>query len=217
MIKNLIFDLGGVVINIDFDRSVRAFASLGIENFQNLFHRTIQLDLFAKYEIGAYTDNEFRNELRTLCGTQVDDHTLDKAWNAMLLDFPSSRLQLLQDLKKRFNIYLLSNTNNIHYQAFQQQLKTQHGINGLEEIFHKTYFSHQIQLRKPDSQAYQIILKEHDFNPQETLFIDDAPQNIGGAQKVGLQTLWINTNNNADILHYFNSDGKIEGFETIHD
>jgi len=188
-IKHIIFDLGGVILNLDYQRTFTAFEALGVKDFTSLYNQFKGSRLFDELETGHVSENVFLQEMQKHVTPGVTDQQIIDAWNAMLLDFPLQRLQLLQQLQLHYNTYLLSNTNAIHLERFNQILQESRGIPSLAAFFNKAYYSHLIGYRKPDKEAYQVIIDEHQLNPAETLFIDDLLQNIEGARAVGLQTI----------------------------
>lgn len=188
-IKSIIFDLGGVILNIDYQLTDKAFTDLGVANFSVLYSQFSASSLFEDLETGRVTQEEFMNAMQPHLPEGTDQAAVTKAWNAMLLDFPLARLQLLQQLRNYYGIYLLSNTNAIHLQAFNEMLEKSRGIPSLAAFFDKCYYSHEIGYRKPEPQAYQVILDENGLNPEETLFIDDTLPNVEAAQKLGIQAI----------------------------
>ena len=187
-IKNIIFDLGGVIMNIDFKKTEAAFAELGFTDFKQHMTQFHITPFFEEYETGKINDDEFVQGIQKIAGKPLTEQQIIQAWNALLLDFPLERIELLEKLKKHYRIFLLSNTNALHYAAFQQTL---HALTGkfLEDIFEKTYFSHTAHLRKPDAAIYQLVLDESKLNATETLFIDDTASNFSGAEEIGIQIL----------------------------
>ncbi|CAL1521196.1 HAD family phosphatase [Chitinophaga sp. MM2321] len=188
-IKNIIFDLGGVLLNINYKLTNDAFVALGVTNFHELYTQFQGADLFNNLETGHISTAEFLEEMHRHVPESVTDEALTTAWNAMLLDFPLQRLQLLQQLRQHYNLYLLSNTNAIHLEAFNKILQESRGIPSLTTFFEKAYYSHLMGYRKPDKASYQLVLEENNLKAEETLFIDDTLPNIEGAQAVGLQTI----------------------------
>ena len=185
----IIFDLGGVILNIDYQKTIQACKNLGILNFEALYTQAQQSHLFDKLEVGGITDTVFYNEINKLTAINLSNDDIKTAWNAMLLDLPENRIAFLKDLAKSTPIYLLSNTNSIHFTAFQSIIETSFGKKELlEDIFIQTYYSHQIGKRKPNAGAFELIIEDHKLNPENTLFIDDSLQHIEGAKRVGLQT-----------------------------
>lgn len=187
-LKNIIFDLGGVIVNIDYQLTTQAFFNLGLADFDTLFSQAKQNDLFDIYEKGLISSSDFRNEIRKYIGDNFDDTIIDNAWNAMLLDVPEQRLELLKKTKAKYNTFLLSNTNDIHIETFNAYLKEKHAINDLSNHFNKLYLSYKVGMRKPDAEIFKLVLSENNLKPEETLFIDDSSQHIESAKKLGLQT-----------------------------
>jgi len=188
MIKNIILDLGGVVINIDYQLTIDAFEKLGIVNAHEFYSQQQQTNLFDLLEKGNISDDSFRDEIRKFAQKNLSDEAIDNAWNAMLLDFPPARLETLMLLKSKYKTFLLSNTNSIHYRAYTQTLKTNFGKENLSDYFHKEYYSHLIKRRKPNPDVFRFVINDQNLQPHETLFIDDSKQHILGAQSVNLQT-----------------------------
>jgi glucose-1-phosphatase len=187
MVKQIIFDLGGVLINLDFQATSDAFKKLGAANFDAAYTQLKQSEVFDRLDRGEISDEDFRNYLREFMPQSVSDEALDAAWNAMILDFPAARLQWLLELKERMPIYLLSNTNHIHVRHFSAYLKAAQGVNDLKTYFNRAYYSCEIGLRKPDVAAFEFVLQENNLLPHETLFIDDTHHHVAGALQAGLQ------------------------------
>ncbi|TWI91642.1 putative hydrolase of the HAD superfamily [Chitinophaga japonensis] len=188
-IRHIIFDLGGVILNIDYQRTYQAFETLGVRDFTSLYNQFRGSRLFDDLETGRVEPAGFLQAMRQHVGPAVTNEQIIDAWNAMLLDFPLQRLQLLQQLQQHYDTFLLSNTNAIHLEKFNRMLLESRGLPSLDTLFNKAYYSHLIGYRKPEKEAYQVILDEHRLNPAATLFIDDTLPNIEGAQAVGLQTI----------------------------
>lgn len=186
-IKNIIFDLGGVILNIDYHLTINAFKDLGVKNFDSLFTQAQQVGVFDRMDKGLITPQEFRDEIRHIAGTPLTDWQIDGAWNAMLLDFPLSRLELLGRVKNHYKTFLLSNTNAIHIEDYNKILFNTFGVQNLSVFFDREYYSHLIHMRKPDADVFELILKENNLKPEETLFIDDSIQHVEGAKKLGIQ------------------------------
>jgi FMN phosphatase YigB (HAD superfamily) len=189
-IRHIIFDLGGVLLNLDYSRTEQAFRDLGIKNFDEMFSQLKQTPLFDDLEVGRIGRAEFVHGVRAAAGIEVSDEEILKAWNAMLMDFPLHRLQLLQQLRLHYDLFLLSNTNEVHEEAFNLILNQAHGIS-IAMLFDKVYLSHRIAMRKPDAVVFQHILDENGLQAQHTLFIDDSPQHIEAAKTLGIQTVWL--------------------------
>lgn len=183
---NIIFDLGGVILNIDYDLTIDAFKLLGVPTFDKEYTQAAQSILFDAFERGEIADTDFRAELCHQMGLVLTDAQLDNAWNAMLLDLPAQRLSLLSALHTNKRIFLLSNTNRIHVRSFERSIKDTHGINDLTSVFEKTYYSCEVGMRKPEERIFRMVIESHGLNPNDTLFIDDSYQHIEGARKAGL-------------------------------
>jgi HAD superfamily hydrolase (TIGR01509 family) len=185
--KNIIFDLGGVILNLDNQRTEDAFVSMGVTRFRDLFGLGHAASFFKEYEIGKIDDRQFVQSLKELAGVSVPDKTVVDGWNAMLLDFPPERIALLDELRKRYRVFLFSNTNALHLSALQQIYRDAYGGRNLDDHFEKAYYSHLLGMRKPAKESYLHILRENGLEAGETLFIDDALVNVEGANAAGLQ------------------------------
>lgn len=188
--KNIIFDLGGIILNIDFKQAALAFAQLGIGNFNEYYTLQTITPLFEKLEIGAIDPENFYNGFRELAKfPSLTNEQIMYAWNALLIDFPPERIQWLKNIKNRYSIYLLSNTNQIHYNAFREIYKQQIGDGEFDSLFIKAYYSHNMGMRKPSKEIFETVLKNERLLAEETVFIDDSEANVLAAAAVGLQTI----------------------------
>ncbi len=188
-IKNIIFDLGGVFMDIDFALTEQAFVDLGITNFKELFTQHHASPLFEDLETGKISPEEFYDLFRAEVKTDLTNDQIKYAWNALLINFPAERLHWLEQIKSRYNIYLFSNTNQIHYDAFIEIFKNESGKEDFNQYFIKAYYSQTLGLRKPYKESYLKIIEEQNLIAAETLFIDDTPKNIVGAKEAGLQAI----------------------------
>lgn len=199
--KAIIFDLGGVILNIDYNKTIEAFKKLGVLNFDELYTQAQQNNVFDDIETGKITPQAFRDYIKTNSEQTLTNQQIDTAWNAMLLDLPAERIALLRELGKQYPIYLYSNTNKIHLDAFRLIIENQHGnANLLEELFITTYYSHELHMRKPNANGFEHIIEENNLIAEDTLFIDDSIQHIEGAKNVGLQTIWLNQKDITEIF-----------------
>ena len=187
-IKNIIFDLGGVLLDIDFLQSQQAFAQLGIHNFKEMVSPFKGNDLFNALETGMDTDL-FYHQFRQLSATSLSNQTIEEAWCALLIGFRKKSIEQLAALKQNYNTYLLSNTNEIHLQRIHQMFRNDFNNMELDECFEAAYYSHRIQIRKPAAEAWLHIINHHSLSASETLFIDDGAENIKAAKQLGLQTI----------------------------
>jgi len=194
-VKNIIFDLGGVLINLNYQLTRKAFEDLGVEDFDAFYTQHAANPLFENLEVGAIEPEAFYEALREATGLALSDTQLETAWNAMLLDFPVERLAWLDQIKNKYNIYLFSNTNAIHYKAFTTIYAQTAPLIGLppdfNHFFKEAHYSHTLGQRKPEVAAFEAVLAKSGLGPAQTLFIDDTISNIEGAQKAGLQTLFL--------------------------
>jgi len=190
-IKHIIFDLGGVLLNIDYNLTRDAFVATGIENFDEIYSQLHQESLFDQWEMGLMTRQEFVQTLQRASARPISEEQILSAWNAMLQDFPVRRLQLLQQLRLYYDLFLLSNTNEVHEEAFNGILMRQHGIPNLGVFFDKVYLSHRVGMRKPDPEIFRRVLTDNQLKPEQTLFIDDSPQHIAGAKEAGIQAIYL--------------------------
>jgi len=189
-IQNIIFDLGGIILNIDLKQTELAFAELGVGNFNDYYTLQSAMPLFEKLETGAITPIEFYNEFRKLSKVSLTNDQIMNAWNALLRGFPKERIDWLKQVSKRYKIYLLSNTNQIHYNSFINSFKREFNEN-FNDLFIKAYYSYQLGLRKPSKEIFEIVLKKENLQASETVFIDDSEANIKAAASVGLQTIFL--------------------------
>ncbi len=201
-IDAIIFDLGGVILNIDYTKTSDEFKKLGCTNFDELYSQASQNGLFDDFETGKISTPAFINQLLDFLPTNTTANQVVAAWNAMLLDFPIENLSLLGQIKEKKNTYLLSNTNEIHIKAFNRKLEQQVGKQSLHSYFINTYFSNEIGLRKPHPETFEFVCIQNNLIPERTLFIDDSIQHIQGAKTIGLQTFHLAKNDS--ILNHFN-------------
>jgi len=189
MIKNIIFDLGVVLLNIDFQKTMGAFKKLGISDVDEIFSGYTQTDFFDSFEKGLSSPEEFRNEIRKNITGTISDEMIDEAWNAMILDFPAEKINLLISIRNQFRTFLLSNTNAIHFPVYNKLIQDNYKINDLSDLFEKAYYSYRLGLRKPDKEIFELVLKENNLIPGETIFIDDSPQHIATAAALGIHAI----------------------------
>ncbi len=189
-IRNIIFDLGGVLLNIDPKKTIEAFGKLGMEQLVGDKGLSYDHEIFYQMEQGQITSDEFRQGVLELLPKPASFQEIDNAWTAMLLDFPAIRVELLKNLRKDFKIYLFSNTNAIHVEKFHSIFRNQHGFE-VSTLFDKDFYSNEIGYRKPSPESYQEIIRLSGVNPEETLFIDDSLPNVESAIASGLKGFWL--------------------------
>lgn len=202
-IKNLIFDLGGVILDLSVDHTLQGFSRLSGIEMSRVKEIFISSPEFELYEKGLIDDAGFRDFVRRVYKVDTTDAMLDESWNAMLRGIPLVKLQLLKTLMQKYNVFLLSNTNNIHLQHIEEvMMPATTGERSLDAYFHKTYYSHRMKKRKPDAEIFEQVLDENQLAAQETLFLDDNALNIEGAKAVKIKTVHVTSPD--IILEYFN-------------
>lgn len=188
-IRNMVFDLGGVLLDLDFTAPVETFRKLGIDAGSLDYRKAIADPVFTLFETGMISPGEFRDQVRKILNNSlVTDLEIDAAWCAMLLSVPEGKVALLKTLGKRFRLFLFSNTNAIHIGYFREKFENQHGI-PIESLFEKLFYSHEIHDRKPLLSAFDKVTRAAGILPGETLFIDDFEQNIATARDAGYHVL----------------------------
>jgi putative hydrolase of the HAD superfamily len=199
-VKNIIFDLGGVIYDIRYENIADTFRSYGLLNFEKLYAQAGQVKEIDLFEEGKITPEQFRNFIRSLASIYLTNKQIDAALNAILIDLPKERVTLLEKLRKKYRLFLFSNTNAINQIEFERFVTERFGVNIFETHFEKSYYSHTLGKKKPKPEAFQQICEEQILNPQETLFIDDTERHILGAQKIGLITHWLHKENLENCL-----------------
>ena len=159
--------------------------------------------LFEEIETGAISSQQFRNELKKYFLNPVTDEQIDDAWNSLLLDLPETRVRLLEDLRKHYRIFLLSNTNEIHYVCYLKNFRKQFGYNDFDALFEKAYFSYRIGLKKPSLEIFRFVLQDSLMDPSETLFIDDTLIHVQGARKAGVHAYFLEIDKGEEITGLF--------------
>jgi len=192
-IENIIFDFGGVIIDIDPLLTIKALEKLGFHDIEKLKTKDFYQKVIFKFEKGIDTPAVFRDKLREYIRMDLTDQQLDDAWNALLYDIPEERIRIIEQVKKHYPIYLLSNSNEIHYDLFVRDLQLRFGYREFDELFDKAYFSFDLHLAKPHVEIFEFVINQHHLIPEKTLFIDDRIENIEGAHKAGLKTYHLAT------------------------
>lgn len=187
-ITDIIFDFGGVILDIDPQLTIKELINLGISDVGIFASPAFQEGVVGKLERGIITPEVFRDKVREFAKKNLSDQDIDDAWNALLLDIPKERIRVIEDVKQHYGIYLLSNSNEIHYELYVRDLQLRFGYREFDQLFHKSYFSFDLHLSKPNPEIFEFVINQHRLNPSTTLFIDDTPEHIAAAQKVGLKT-----------------------------
>ncbi len=202
-LKNIIFDLGGVLLNIDYYLTEQAFKELGYHNFTAMYSQFTADEIFGNLETGKITPQEFYTKMQGLVKESITEKQIQWAWNKMLLTWRQNSIGFLQKLSLKYNLYLLSNTNAIHLSAFNDIFYNATGNNqGIDFLFKKAYYSHKINLRKPNKDIFDFVVKDAGIKPIETLFIDDSYNNIETAKKMKFKTHLLLPGENIEELDY---------------
>lgn len=186
--KNIIFDLGGVILNINYNKTKDAFIRLGYSNFEEMYNQYSADALFENLETGKISNEAFYKQVIEQHKGALSPEQVRGAWNSMLLDFRPKSLEFLKQLAQGYQLYLLSNTNAIHMEAFKKLFSAQTGYLDLDAFFTKAYYSNEVNLRKPNADIFEYVLKDAGILAEETLFVDDSFNNIDAAKELGFKT-----------------------------
>jgi putative hydrolase of the HAD superfamily len=190
-IKNIIFDFGGVLFEIDYNLPIKAFAELGYPNFHEVYTQANQNEIFDQLETGKISNEQFLRYLHTLApdATMLD---VSRAWNCILLRLWPERVEFVKKLRnKGYKTFLLSNTNAIHVAEFEEMIDDTMGIENFQSAFEHIYYSNKIGIKKPYPETYLELCSWNNLEPAETLFIDDSKQHVEGALRAGLHAYHI--------------------------
>ena len=198
-IKNIVFDWGGVITNLDFTIIGDAFKKLGLPDVVDYFSKSEDRFLL-DFEIGKISPEAFHNKVRSLTSGDVSDDEIDAAWNSLLRETPKERIETIQQLATKYRVFLLSNTNTIHANFYNKLLQEEHGVTH-HSLFEKVYYSHEMRLRKPGAEIFTEMLADAKIQAEETLFIDDMEPNIDSSASVGIQSFHLGPN--LDIASVF--------------
>jgi putative hydrolase of the HAD superfamily len=192
-IRNIVFDLGAVIIPIDFQRTFQAFSAISNLSVESLAYKYHSSEFFVEFEKGLIGNYVFIQHLRKLLDLSgnVEEKSIIEAWNKLLFPIPKERIQRIQELGKKYNLYLLSNTNPIHIKEVNTILKKSSGVSFLEDLFIHTYYSYDIGLIKPSTAIYEHVLNTSQLIANETLFLDDNFDNIQSALSIGIQAVHV--------------------------
>jgi len=189
-LKHILFDLGGVILDLNVNATLEGFYQLGFPKELLSYPENFNTDLFFKYETGAISTDLFRNNIREMTGLFFEDEEFDNAWNAMLVGVPESRTKLITNLAERFDLFILSNTSDLHIAVFEKMFSRTAGLE-IDQLFKKKYYSFEIGYHKPDEEAFRYVLDDAGILAEETLFLDDNIHNIKAAQSLGFNALHI--------------------------
>ncbi|MGM0612842.1 MAG: HAD family hydrolase [Bacteroidota bacterium] len=208
-IKNIIFDFGGVIYDIDFDKSKKAFQTLGVTETHLPFTEPSVKSIFDNLETGKLFPGQFYDQIRQTTNINMSDNQIREAWNALLIGFVKERIYLLEKIYNHYNIFLLSNSNFIHYQRYREELEQAFGYKSFNELFHKAYFSHEMGMQKPHPEIFETVMQEQMLAPEETLFIDDTREHVESADRLKIHGRFLDISNKEDLLNLFDQQGVL--------
>lgn len=182
-IRNIIFDMGGVIVELDIPSTIQAFEKLGVDVSSKL-GTSIQKGFIHQYEIGEITTEEFRTKIKELTTQPISDSEIDEAWNKMLYRITPERVSAIATLKRKYNTYLLSNINDLHWQRCKEMIEA-HGVQ-ISECFDQTFCSHELHCSKPSPIIFERALAMAGIVSEETLFLDDSEANCRQASQLGI-------------------------------
>lgn len=189
-IKAVVFDLGNVIVDLDVNATIEGFRQLpGNEN--TITCEDLESELFLQYEKGLISSDDFRKGIRLSLKKEMSDQQIDAAWNAMLVDTPLKRLSFMHSLRTQYKVFVLSNTNAIHVDCFEQQIALNSNGKGLRDHCDKIYYSHIMNMRKPNADIYAAMIADIGLPADQILFLDDKAENIAAAHKAGIQAIQI--------------------------
>lgn len=191
-VKLLLLDLGGVIIDIEPDRSSKAFSKLGKGTILGEHSKAEQDELFDRFERGDHDAASFRRELRERASIEADDRRIDEAWNALLIGIPQERFRFLERMASHYRLHLFSNTNELHMKGFSEIVESAYGFKDFLKLFEGIHLSYEMGARKPEPEAFEELLHRMGTEPEEVLFIDDTAAHIETARQLGIRSYHLN-------------------------
>lgn len=203
-VNTIIFDFGGVIVNLDIDQCIQKINDLGVVNVEQFLSNYGQKDFFLKYEKGEISTEEFRNSIRKMASDRLTDEQIDEAWCAFLVDIPKEKIEIIKELKKNFKLLLLSNTNPLHIEKSAVEALEPYNCS-LNDLFDKCYLSYEMKTTKPNEDIFISLLNDAGVSAENCLFLDDGPKNIETANNLGFQTYLVDPKEKLDfLLHRIN-------------
>ena len=203
-IKHIIFDLGQVIINVNPSAVKEYMNAKGVGNVDELHQKLLEKDIYHQLETGKITPDEFRTAIRDIIDIPMEDSDIDEAWNAMLLDIPRERIKFMTRLKSKYKLYVLSNTNHIHWLHYDRYFQDTYDYPSINTFFTHTWYSHLMGVRKPDPKIFKMVLEEGQFDPSEVAFIDDLKDNVDASALHGITPLHLPPGK--EIMDLFDED-----------
>jgi putative hydrolase of the HAD superfamily len=186
-INSIIFDIGNVLVDIDYEIMVAAFAKIAAIDFHQIVTYSHQDKVFDQYERGQISTAQFRDTLRKYLKPGVTDLDIDRAWNSILIHYPSAKFDLLKKLRGQYQLLALSNINDLHIGAIDVKVQEEFGAKDMSSYFDHAYYSHEMGHRKPEPEIYKMVLENSSLDPARTLFIDDKLENVAAAAALGIR------------------------------
>jgi glucose-1-phosphatase len=190
-IKNIIFDFGNVLLDLNLPNIEKGMRALFGEHYEAAGQQLRKNNIFQLYETGGISSEEFVDAIRLSAPPYPEAQQVIDVWNSIFIGMPKERFDMLLELRKRYKVFMLSNINELHANWIDDYMERAHGISGFQHIyFDGVYYSHLIRLRKPDIDAYEYVLNDAEIKPEDSVFVDDLPENIAAAEKAGIRGLW---------------------------
>jgi putative hydrolase of the HAD superfamily len=203
-IKHIIFDLGKVIINVDADATIKSIAKRGITNLEEIQTKLLASDTYFKLETGDLSPDDFRVAIKEAVDIPYSDEDIDEDWNAMLLDIPPERVKFMTRLKSKYKLYLLSNTNHIHWLSYDRYFQDHFDYPSINTFFTHCWYSYLMGVRKPDPEIFRMVMEEGGFQPGEVAFIDDLKENVDAAATQGMVPVHLPPG--VEIMELFDED-----------
>jgi FMN phosphatase YigB (HAD superfamily) len=198
--KNLIFDIGDVIVDIDYPTTIAEFQKLGTVDFSHIVSYSTQNRIFDLLETGKITAQQFRDELKRFLKPGTTDEEITRAWNSILINYPSQKIDLLKELKTRYKTFALSNINEIHVTSIDLAAQEKFGAEKFGSFFHQAYYSNEVGFRKPDKAIYEFVLQKENLIAEETFFVDDKAENVVAAKELGIHAYQLTNRNKLNEL-----------------
>lgn len=190
-IQNILFDFGGVIIDIDFEKTIQAFVRLGAGSFPTQYSKARQSGIFDQLDKGSISERDFIHDMKQLLPDNITDDHIIEAWNEIIIGIPPRRIEMLESVRNNYSTLLLSNTNIIHYKFYTPQLEESFGYKSLEELFDAVYLSFRLGMRKPDRDIFDYVFATRRISKESTLFIDDSEHIVQAAKDYGIRAFWL--------------------------
>ena len=198
--KNLIFDIGDVIVDIDYLTTIAEFQKLSAVDFSQIVSYNKQNHIFDLFETGKITAQQFRDKLKQFLKPGTTDEEITHAWNSILIHYPAQKIDLLKELKTRYKTFALSNINEIHVVSINEAAKAKFGASDFGSFFHHAYYSNEVGFRKPDKEIYEFVLQKENLNATETFFVDDKAENVEAAKALGINAYQLTDRNKLNEL-----------------